>query len=942
MKNGAKRIVSFIMSFVILITMFQATMLNSSAKVIGPDNKVELTFSTDKSKYSKGDTIEFTVNVKNVTDEALKGIIIKSFARNTFKLSNYNEETIIYSLNPGESTTVNIKYSVNKLSGFTALFFPLIWLFNPSARNNYKQAEFNYEEKVKIGSSKYKIGFEVEYNSEDYKYDLRINQSDFTTKDIDTNITGTINPIEGIDSITYINKSEDNATSSGVAIIDGNNWEIPLKLMTGKNNIKIIAKPLEGKEITKEINITYNIGTISIPTQSEISEENGLKYRKGVLSVYFKNNVSEDDINNFIESKRGNIIGENYFLNMFQVKFDITSYSELENKANEIQESQLVKSAIIDEIIEDASITVNDPWNGDVNETDWNDEDVDGSNWGLEAIDIKSVWENNERLSKQPSRVGIVDSGINLNHSEFSNRNDNINVKLVNDGGHNYSGSDHGSHVAGIIGASPNNSTGITGVNWNTDILFGSAGYNGGHLDGSLISDTFVRSVINGAKVINFSMGSFSKTRSRDNSAKTAVLSMSSLLEDGFDFLCVQSAGNDNDKAIYNGWFCALYNEMNISYATNRLTARDLINHTILFGAAKSEIGNYGYALDTEYSNYGDKVDIVAPGTHIYSCYYNGFGYMSGTSMAAPFVTATVGLVWSANNELSMTEIKNIICSSSCTTNAYDYSRNTSYRMLNAGLAVQKAFNIADAVGIAHGNFVDASNGQKIASGTYIIHKDLAEGEIIDRKTFTNGSFNFSAHAGRYVLEINGDGGYVTRYLTVVIVPDETINCGDVPLSKQLESNKIRIVLSWGEYPSDLDSHIVGKTKQGNNFHVAYYDKVFNEEGESAVFLDWDDTSSYGPETVTVIDLDIIDNFKYLVHNYSYRYSGSEDEGAFSLSDSRATVDVYRGTALIASYSVPVNRKGTVWNVFEMNALGQITSINTMSFESEPHLVGEN
>ena len=302
-----------------------------------------------------------------------------------------------------------------------------------------------------------------------------------------------------------------------------------------------------------------------------------------------------------------------------------------------------------------------------------------------------------------------------------------------------------------------------------------------------------------------------------------------------------------------------------------------------------------------------------------------------------------------------MKKIKEIICSDECTTSAYDSDEQESYKMLNAGLAVQRVIELTDATGVATGNLVDATNGQAVASGRYIIHKENATGEVFATKNFRNGQFSFVAPAGQYVLEINADGGYVTRYLTIVVVPNETVNTGDVPLSKQLSDNQLRIVLSWGENPSDLDSHIVGRTINNNSFHVAFYSQGFYEKdgegisvddidldeyGDPVCWLDIDDTDSYGPETVTVVDMSRVSSFKYCVHNYSDLEATSEDSEAFNLADSGATVAVYQGDSVIATYNVPVNRKGTVWEVFSMNSQGRITVLNNMDWESAPSNVG--
>ncbi|NLX64890.1 MAG: hypothetical protein GX022_09000 [Clostridiaceae bacterium] len=103
--------------------------------------------------------------------------------------------------------------------------------------------------------------------------------------------------------------------------------------------------------------------------------------------------------------------------------------------------------------------------------------------------------------------------------------------------------------------------------------------------------------------------------------------------------------------------------------------------------------------------------------------------------------------------------------------------------------------------------------------------------------------------------------------------------------------------------------------------------------------LDTDDTTSFGPETVYVNDFaSLEDGFYYCVHDYTNRDASI----SFALSNSGATVQLYLGAMLIATYYVPSEQEGTVWNVFHISRDGIVTPINTMSYESYPSNVGIN
>lgn len=103
-----------------------------------------------------------------------------------------------------------------------------------------------------------------------------------------------------------------------------------------------------------------------------------------------------------------------------------------------------------------------------------------------------------------------------------------------------------------------------------------------------------------------------------------------------------------------------------------------------LFGLFGEKVHN-GYKI-AAYSQCGDRVDILAPGVDIYSTIKNGYGEMSGTSMAAPHVAAVAGLVFSANPNLRGEQVKEIICNT-----AVGSYGSEGYGLLNAKKAVENA-----------------------------------------------------------------------------------------------------------------------------------------------------------------------------------------------------------------------------------------------------------
>ncbi|KIA98874.1 MULTISPECIES: tetratricopeptide repeat protein [unclassified Flavobacterium] len=175
------------------------------------------------------------------------------------------------------------------------------------------------------------------------------------------------------------------------------------------------------------------------------------------------------------------------------------------------------------------------------------------------------------------------------------------------------------------------------------------------------------------------------------------------------------------------------------------------------------------------------------------------------------------------------------------------------------------------------------------------------------------------------------NGGFQDDSNTLLIIKKENYStlvvkcpCNDLtyalsPVMKNLDG--MRIVLNWGKYPEDLDSHL---SFQGN--HIYFQHKKGNMAN-----LDVDDTDSYGPETITIENKKFGEAYHYFVHDYSNK----EDMNSSQLSASGAKVFVYVGQSLVKTYYIPKNKKGNVWNLFKINENGEIIDINNIISKTE-------
>ena len=210
---------------------------------------------------------------------------------------------------------------------------------------------------------------------------------------------------------------------------------------------------------------------------------------------------------------------------------------------------------------------------------------------------------------------------------------------------------------------------------------------------------------------------------------------------------------------------------------------------------------------------------------------------------------------------------------------------------------------------------------------------------IATTTTDADGSYSFFLERGYYyTLEFARDG-FVSTFVNVA--SSNAIGACEGVLSptstSEVTSTEFRIVLTWGETPRDLDSHLVGLDDTNSVFHIAYYNKVERDtDGNVIASLDVDDVSSYGPETVTIVNARTDATYYYSVKDYTnYYYNASSTQ----MSASGANVKVYQGSALVKEYNVPLNQAGYIWNVFKIEN-GSVVDINNYNAD-ETTMYGE-
>ncbi len=491
-------------------------------------------------------------------------------------------------------------------------------------------------------------------------------------------------------------------------------------------DIPVISLILEKNGLKKRIVIEIDpMKDNYIPEEEAIAfdENSNLFYANNELLVIFSLDAEEKQKEEVAAYLDGEIAGTIPGLNLCQIRMEGKStLEELTHMADEImQEFETVLYATYDTAaVNCMSYIPNDPWRGDLQRKDWEDSAVDAgqSNWWFKAINAHKAWDYKELFS--PISIGICDGAFDTKHEEFKNKVSFPNKLLERRNKAAQSVNEHGTFVAGIIGAEGDNRKGITGIVQNCKLLL--APYTEDkNIEKDFAWDSSTYANLNylvkaGAKVLNFSQSKTgllaeNETCFSDEMIERegilAALVIGQLIASGEeDFLIVQSAGNGNDKvhkatdAIQGGWFASI---TDATVECARISIKEIRSHVIIVGAAEKTADGFQC---TSFSNYGEQVDLCAPGgdSQIYTTkprslshgeIFGGYDMAGGTSMSAPMVTGVCALTWSANPDLSAGEVKRIVCTNSRIKVKANPETpcKCSYNMVDAELSVEAALN---------------------------------------------------------------------------------------------------------------------------------------------------------------------------------------------------------------------------------------------------------
>ncbi len=282
------------------------------------------------------------------------------------------------------------------------------------------------------------------------------------------------------------------------------------------------------------------------------------------------------------------------------------------------------------------------------------------SQWALDNnsdidIDAPEAW---DLTTGDPSViVGILDGGIDVTHQDLNPNmwvnpgeipgngiDDDLNGyvddiagwNFYNDNSQLFPGDyrdDHGTHVAGVIGAQGNNSAGTAGINWGVNLMgLKFIGNDGGSVSHEIEGIQYASD--NGARIINASFGGYGFSATEEAAIAAHP-----------DILFIASAGNDNVDTDVTPYYPACYSLPNLISVT-----------------AIDQTGDLCYWGVEDGSNWGPMtVHIAAPGDEILSTFPGGWELFSGSSIATAHVSGVAALLLSVDPTLPPVVLRDLI-----------------------------------------------------------------------------------------------------------------------------------------------------------------------------------------------------------------------------------------------------------------------------------------
>ena len=293
---------------------------------------------------------------------------------------------------------------------------------------------------------------------------------------------------------------------------------------------------------------------------------------------------------------------------------------------------------------------------------------IEGWQYAPSLISADDAWD--VTTGSSAVEVAVLDSGVDVLHPDLSGKliagSDIVNSDSAPSDDHG-----HGTHIAGVIAAIPNNGLGAVGIGHDTKVRAIKVLDNTNTGSWGDVAQGIVEATDAGAKIINLSLGGYTGSQTLLDAVEYAWSN---------GVLLVAAVGNG---AQTNPYYPAAY------------------DHVMGVAATNSSDGRWSL------SNYGSFVDISAPGDMIYSTHWTDGGpapafsgdatdstltstytYLSGTSQAAPHVSGVAALLLAQDPTRTNQQLWDILTSTSDDLGVAGWDQLYGHGRLNALQAV--------------------------------------------------------------------------------------------------------------------------------------------------------------------------------------------------------------------------------------------------------------
>ncbi len=305
--------------------------------------------------------------------------------------------------------------------------------------------------------------------------------------------------------------------------------------------------------------------------------------------------------------------------------------------------------------------------------------------WGLEKTNYFNVWEN--MLSSQEVMTCVIDSGISRNHPDIVDVDVRSGWNYLDSGSVVIDPSGHGTSVSGIIAASTNNQIGIAGIS-NSAIIPLKVAQDNGDITTSNTVKAVYDAVDIGCDVINLSLGSQEYSAAENSAIQHAINN---------NILVVAAAGNDGSNDLF--YPASYLNVISVGSVDQSLTK-------------------------STFSNYNDKISLVAPGELILSTGSKStYSRVSGTSFAAPFVSAVGSVLKSYDKAINQAQFLEVLKLTSSDLGNVGYDNYYGHGLLNIQKIVEMFDKTIPMINVDEGWKFNEENGQ----WTYLDNNGVAQ-----------------------------------------------------------------------------------------------------------------------------------------------------------------------------------------------------------------------